>query len=145
MQQILTKADAAAQLSKAADYTKVGAALKKLGAGQNALGFFTRSDKAYHVTYELIRQGKMPEAKSLFGNLLNGMLGPEEEGVLREQEIDGTKMPPYEKIRHNLGPAGAFMDVEKDGWSITGCLLKQEAGAKKAGDEEANDKKADDE
>ncbi len=144
MQEVLTKAGNAPSLSKAEEYTKVGAALKKLGAGQNALGFFTRSDKAYHVTYELIRQGKMPEAKSLFGNLLNGMLGPEEEGVLREQEIDGTKMPPYEKIRHNLGPAGAFMDVEEDGWSITGCLLKKEAGAKKAGDEEASDEEAGD-
>lgn len=143
MQQILTKAGTVPPLSKAKDYLKVDAALKKLGAGENALRFFTRTDKAYHVTYELIRTGKMPEAKSLFGNLLNGMLGPEEEGVLREQQIDGTKMPPYEKIRHNLGPAGAFIDVEDDGWFITGCLLKKEADATGADATEAGGKDSD--
>jgi len=135
MQEILAKAGAVPPLSKAKEYTAVGAALKKMGAGVNALGFFTRSDKAYHVTYELIREGKMPEAKSLFGNLLNGMFGPEEEGVLREQQIDGAKMPEYAKIRHNLGPAGAFIDAEEDGWFITGCLLKKEAAVNKVGGE----------
>lgn len=135
MQEILTKAGAVPPLTKAKEYTRVGDALQKMGAGQNALGFFTRSDKAYHVTYELIREGKMPEAKSLFGNLLNGLFGPDEEGVLREQQIDGTKMPEYEKIRHNLGPAGAFIDSEEDGWFITGCLLKKEAAQNKVGGE----------
>lgn len=145
MEEILTKAGTVPPLSKAKEYTRVAAALKKLGAGQNALGFFTRTDKAYHVTYELIRTGKMPEAKSLFGNLLNGMFGPEEEGVLREQQIDGSKMPEFEKIRHNLGPAGAFIDAEDDGWLITGCLLKKEAVGKKeeVNKKEAVDKKAD--
>jgi len=140
LQQVLAKGGAMPPLSKAQEYIDVAAALKKLGAGQRFLGFFTRTDKAYHVTYELIRQGKMPESKSLFGNVLNGLLGPEEEGVLRKQQIDGTKMPEFEKIRHNLGPAGAFVDAEDDGWFITGCLLKKQAANKPADKKEAGEK-----
>ena len=66
----------------------------------------------------------MPESESLLGTLLNRMLGPEEEGVLREQQIEGKKMPEFEKIRKYLGPAGLFVDSEHDGWLVSGCLLR---------------------
>ena len=138
MVEILKEAGKRPPLDKAKEYVRVAAALKKLGAGQNAFAFFTRTDKAYHVTYEMIRTGKMPEAKSLFGGLLNQMMGPDEKGVLREQQIDGAKMPDYEKIRKYLGPAGAFVDSESDGWFVTGCLLKKEEKKK---EEEKEEKK----
>jgi hypothetical protein len=84
---------------------------------------FSRTDHAYRPTYELIRQGKMPEAETVLGRLLNAMLGPDEEGVLRHQQIDGTKMPPYEKVAHYFGPAGMFVRSLDDGWISGGCLL----------------------
>jgi len=133
IEEVLTKAGGQQTLAKAKDFTRVNDALKKLGAGINSFRFFTRTDKAYHTTYELIRQGKMPEAESMFGNLLNRMLGPEEEGVVREQQIEGEKLPEFEKIRKYLGPAGMFVESEEDGWLVTGCLLHKEEGqAKKA-------------
>ncbi len=112
-------------LAEAADFQIVQDSLDKLGAGTDSFRFFTRTDEAYRTTYELIRQGKMPEAKSLLGKLLNRLLGPDEEGVLREQQIDGSKMPPFDAVRRYLGPAGMFVHSEDDGWFATGCLLSK--------------------
>ena len=101
-------------------------ALTALAADLDSFRMFTRTDEAYRGTYELLRQGKMPEAESLMGKLLNRMLGPDEEGVLREQEIDGSKMPEFEKMMKYLGAAGAYVRSEEEGWLIVGCLLKKE-------------------
>jgi hypothetical protein len=110
-------------LSDAADYQLVQDSLVKIGAGSNSFRFFTRTDEAYRPTYELIRQGKMPEAKSVFGKLLNEMLGPDEKGILREQQIDGSKMPEFDAVRRYLGPAGVYVRSEDNGWFVAGCLL----------------------
>ena len=74
---------------------------------------FSRTDEEYRPTYELIRQGKMPESESLLGKLLNRLLGPEDEDVLREQQIDGSQLPDFEAVRRYLGPAGLFLRIEK--------------------------------
>ena len=55
--------------------------------------------------------------------MLNQMLGPEEEGVLREQQIDGSELPDFQVVRRYLGPAGMFVRTEKDGWLMTGIML----------------------
>lgn len=112
-------------LSESADFQVVQEALSKLGSGADSFRFFTRTDEAYRTTYELIRQGKMPEAKSILGRLLNRLLGPDEEGILREQQIDGTKMPPFDAVRRYLGPAGMYVQSENTGWFVTGCLLSK--------------------
>ena len=108
------------------DYQIVNESLNKLGAGEESFRFFIRTDEAYRPTYELIRQGKMPESETMFGKALNSLLGPEDEDVLREQEIDGSQMPEYQVVRRYLGPAGLFLQTEKNGWFITGCLLNKE-------------------
>ena len=102
-------------------------ALDKLGAGNDCVRLFSRTDEAYRATYELVRQGKMPEAETLFGKLLNRLFEPEEEGVVREQYIDGSKLPEYDAARRYLGPAGFFVRSEDNGWSITGCLMNKQA------------------
>jgi hypothetical protein len=116
------------------DYTRVDNALTGIGAGDNSFRFFARTDKSFQPTYELLRQGKMPEAKTLFGNLLNRIMGPEEEGVLREQRIKGDKLPEFEKVRGYLGPAGSYVRSLDDGWLIEGCVLpKLDDGTEAAG------------
>lgn len=113
-------------LAGSAEHEAVNKALTALAADLDSFRMFTKTDEAYRGTYELLRQGKMPEAESLMGKLLNRMLGPDEEGVLREQEIDGTKMPEFEKMMKYLGAAGAYVRSEEEGWLIVGCLLKKE-------------------
>ena len=115
-------------LVAAADYGVIHQALTKLGAGNDSFQFFTRTDEAYRVTYELMRAGKMPESESVLGKLLNRMFASDEdeEEELREQQIDGATMPEYQVVRRYLGPAGFHMRTLEEGWSISGCLLTKE-------------------
>lgn len=112
-------------LSNTADFQRVTGALKQLGANQDSFRLFSRTDHAFRVTYEMLRQNKMPESESLLGKLLNEMLGPEEEDTLRDQQLDGSKLPDYSQVQKYLGPAGMFFRSEEEGWSITGCLLSK--------------------
>ncbi len=119
-------------LDNTKDFVMIGHALTKIGAGADAVRYFTRTDKEYHTTYELIRTGKMPESETLLGSALNRLFGPDEKGVLREQQIQGDKMPDYEKVRTYLGPAGLYVQSEDNGWFVAGCLLKKPADGMEA-------------
>jgi hypothetical protein len=134
LEQILIQGAGQRRLVETKDFVIVENALDALGAGEHSFRFFTRTDKAYHPTYELIRQGKMPESETLFASLLNRILGPEEEGVVREQQVEGDKLPEYEEVREYLGPSGMFIDTEEKGWFVVGCLLtKTSDGMEAAG------------
>jgi hypothetical protein len=109
------------------EYQVVSTTLEELGAGNDAFRFFTRTDEATRATYELLRQGRMPESESLFGKALNYIFEPEEEGEMREQYLDGSKLPEYQVVRRYLGPGGFFIRSEENGWSISGVLLTKEA------------------
>lgn len=114
-------------LADAFDFGRVNKALDQLGGGEQAVRHFVRTEKAYHATYELVRQGKMPEAETVLGRVLNRILAPDdEEGAVRKQEIDGSKLPDYAQVRQYFGPAGVFATSEEAGWSVTGCLLKKD-------------------
>lgn len=123
---MLKKAPGSTSLADSADYKIVNAALDKLGAGKESVRGFSRTDETYRPTYELIRQGKMPEAETLLAKILNRLMGPDEEGVLRDQEIDGSKMPDFDAVRRYLGPSGMFTRSEGNGWYITGILLTKD-------------------
>lgn len=113
------------QLSNAADFRRMSEMLTELGAKSDAFRLFTRTDHAYRVTYELVRENKMPESESLLGKALNEMLAPDDEETLREQQLDGSKLPPFEQIQKYLGPTGLYVRTMDDGWSIKGCLLNR--------------------
>ena len=121
--EILKKLAKGDTLAESPDYQRVNEALTKLGATQDSFRYFTRTDQAYRVTYEMIRRNKMPEAETLLAKLLNGVFAPEEEDSLREQQIDGTKLPEFDQIQKYLGPSGFFVRSAEDGWAISGCLL----------------------
>ena len=120
---VLEKARDRDTLKEAADYQEVQAALAKLGAGDDSFRQFARTDEAIRPTYELMKQGKMPESETMFGKMLNRILGSGEEGDVREQEIDGTKLPDYQVVRRYLGPSGLYVRSLDEGWSVTGVLL----------------------
>ncbi len=111
------------RLADAEDYLTISQSLTDLGCDQHSMRFFTRTDEEHRTTYELIRQGKMPEGETLLARILNRLMGPEEKGVLRQQQIDGHQLPEYQVVRRYLGPAGMFLSSHDDGWMLTGCLL----------------------
>jgi hypothetical protein len=127
-------ADAGA-LANSVDYQLVHDAMQRLGAKDNCCQTFSRTDEEYRPTYELLRSGQMPQSQTLMGKLLNNMLSEpstedeqEEEVVkLRDQQIDGRKLPEYERVRRYLGPAGIFVNSLDDGWFATGFFLSKQA------------------
>lgn len=87
---------------------------------------FSRTDEEYRPTYELMKNGQMPTSETLFGKMLNNMFGDKKAGAPpREQKIDASKLPEFDVVRRYLGPAGAFMTVEQDGWLLTGFTLRK--------------------
>lgn len=97
-------------------------------AGQTAMGqkphfleSYTRVVDSLRPTYELLRQGKMPQSKSILGRLLNLLLTPpDSEEDVRPAKIDGSKMPPYESIEQYLGLSIVLGTAEENGWFYKG-------------------------
>ncbi len=112
-------------IGESVDFQMINEQLKRLGAGEDSFCFFSRTDEEYRNSYELIRLGKMPESESMFGKLLNRLLGPEEKGVLRKQRLDGKSLPEYQIVRRYLGPAGLFVTTREDGWLVTGIMVSK--------------------
>ena len=113
-------------LAQADDYQRVRAALGELGSKYDSFHFFSRTDESYRATYDLVKQGKLPEAETMLARLLNTLMGPKEEGAIRKQEIDGSKLPDFELVKKYLGPGGLFVQTEDGGWWVVGCLLKKQ-------------------
>jgi len=125
LKMFLKQADQEQGLAAAADYSAVQQALGGLGADVDAFRMFTRTDQAYRTTYELLRTGKMPEAETILGKLLNRLLASEDSDEPREQQIDGSKLPPFTAVAKYLGPAGTYVRSVDDGWFASGCLLRR--------------------
>ncbi|MEE2706022.1 MAG: hypothetical protein VX988_03170 [Planctomycetota bacterium] len=125
LRRVLTQIDKRRTLAASIDYQIVQEEMQKLGATQDSCQYFSRTDEEYRATYELIKQGRMPEGKTVLARLLNALYDDDDDDeTLREQQIDGSKLPPYQAVRRYLGPAGLFVISEEDGWMATGCLLR---------------------
>jgi hypothetical protein len=115
------------QLATSDDYQEVAQALEYLSPGERSGWSFGRTDEELRPTFELLRQGKMPQAKTMLGKFLNNLLRTEEERkdrTVRKQQIDGSSLPDFEAVKHYLGPAGRVLRSESDGWFVTVAVLK---------------------
>ncbi len=127
IERVLTDVEHRETLAGSVDYQTVSATLSKLGASTSSVQTFSRTDEEFRGTYELLKQGKMPEAKTLVGRVLNAILDEDtDDEELREQQLDARQLPEYQMVRRYLGPAGMFAVSHEDGWSITGCFLSKE-------------------
>jgi hypothetical protein len=145
LRKVLAKENEAEKLLAAGDFKAVENVMSELLEGPISAKFFVRSDEAFRPVYEMIQQGKMPESESLLGRILNRMLTPpesEDEGVLREQKIDGSKLPDFEMVRRYFGPSGTVVRSDDDGWFIVGATLsKQTVQARAEGAKLSSDAK----
>jgi hypothetical protein len=112
-------------LGQRLDFKLVDATLNQFGVPDNCARLFSRTDEEYRPTYELVKQGKMPESKTMLGRALNRFMGAGKQGVVRKQEIDGAKLPNYDVVRRCLGPAGTLAYGEAEGWFLIGFTLKK--------------------
>ncbi len=130
LQEILAGFGQGERLASSADYSQTLDALNQLSPGERSALHFGRLDEEMRPTFELIRQNKMPESKTMFGKFLNNLLTTEKqrkEGELREQRIDGSTLPSFEAVRRYFGPHGRITRSSEDGWVITGAVLNKEA------------------
>ena len=117
-------------LAKAADYLRVKAALEALAGDEPpSLRQFGRMDRTLQTNYEMLRTNRMPQSKTLLGQLVNRAYSNDDtpEGFVRPQELDGSKMPEdYEgQVAKYFGPAGQVVHSLEDGWLVTGLILKK--------------------
>jgi hypothetical protein len=120
---VLTRVNPQATLARSVEYQVVQKSLARFGVTEKAAQTFGRTDEQVRPTYELIRQGKMPESDTMLGRVLNTLFGAAKKGVPRKQEVDPQKMPDYEFVRRFLGPAGMHAVSEPDGWVLKGFML----------------------
>jgi hypothetical protein len=113
-------------LASSVDYNIVRTELNRLVPDAHCCQTFSRTDEEYRAVYELIRQGRMGEAETMFGKLLNRMLGDGKEGSVRQQKIDGSKLPDFETVRRYFGPGGMSVVSDEAGWSITGFTMSKD-------------------
>lgn len=128
IEKILAKAeDDARLLSDTVDYQQV---LEQRDRVDGTGGFgivFARLDEEFRANYELMRTGQMPQSETGLGTVLNDMLGSNEPGAVpRQAEFDASKLPEYQAVRRYMGPSGAYMKNDQDGWFIVGYLLKRQ-------------------
>jgi hypothetical protein len=110
-------------LATAADFAAVQTELARYVPAAAAARGFGREDESIRPTYELLRQGAMPKSKSLFGQLLNDMLGDGKPGTVREQRIDGSTLPDFEVVRRYFGTSGLAVETRSQGWYVVGMVL----------------------
>ena len=95
-----------------------------LGLKQQTARSFSWSDRAVQPTYELIKQGKMPQSESLLGRTLNSLSATSKKGASASSGSTAPSCrisPKWSPPR--LGPATASMTAEKDGWFVKGVLV----------------------
>lgn len=123
---ILKPVEEANMLRNNAEFQKVWETVdKKLGLKGQCVREFSFTDEEFRPTYELIRQGKMPESESLLGRALNTISGAAKKGTMRQQRISGKNLPEYDVVRRSLGPGAVAVSSETDGWFIKGILTKR--------------------
>ncbi len=134
-------------LAESGDYSRVNQALDELvKSSAPSLRHFGRIDQSIRANYEMMRQGKMPQSKTILAQMLNRAFTADDapEDFVRTQQIDGSKMPAdFEgHVAKYFGPAGTLVQTLDEGWLITGCILeKQEQTAVPVGTENESTEK----
>jgi hypothetical protein len=111
------------RLAAADDFQAMTSELARFAPGEAAARSFGREEISIRPTYELLRQGSMPKSQSVFGQVLNGILGDGKPGSVREQRIDGSTLPEFGVVRKYFGTVGTALEAFPDGWLLTGLVL----------------------
>src|SRR5262245_31245415 len=127
LRRILKENNQSKHLATSEDYQLIAAQAQELGVGALSFRLFSRADQELRPTYELVRNGQMPQSETLLGKLLNSVLGEGKEGVPRKQRIDGHDLPEFSAVQRYLGPAGTFVTSLDDGWMCVGLMLAPQA------------------
>jgi hypothetical protein len=118
------------RLASSADYKQLVAVMDKLAPGDRSGWGFGRGDEEVRPVFEMVRQNRMPESKSMLGKMLNNMLTTDADrksNSPRKQRVDGSSLPEFESVRRYFGPHADVVHSEKDGWFVTAAVLNTDA------------------
>ncbi len=112
------------------DYQRVKAALvEHFGNEPHSAWQVVRTSMAYRVQYELFREGKLMDSQSMLASILDRLLQNEGEMRVKQQKLNGNKLPAYEKVASFLQPGGLMFRSTDSGWSFGVLMLSSPAAA----------------
>ncbi len=122
----------AAALGNESDFGRARDAIAKLSEGSpNCIWQIDRPDRSYQMQYELFRQDKLPQSRSMMASILDRLLHPKTEVRDQVQKVKGDRLPKFEVVKQYFMPSGTIVRTEKDGWSIHSFVLGQAKGGDK--------------
>jgi hypothetical protein len=96
--------------------------------GEQPVSFWQiiRGDLSYKMQYELFRKGELEQSQSMLASILDRLLQNQSE-IRRDtrQKLDGSKLPPFERIARYLKPSGMVVRTTDNGWSFGSVLLAE--------------------
>jgi hypothetical protein len=123
LERVLTAEAAEGSLASSGDFKTMMVELGRFAPGETSARSFGREDETIKPAYELLRSGAMPKSKSVFGQILNGLLGDGKPGSVREQKINGSSLPEFAEVRKYFGTVGTVFETLPEGWLLTGLVL----------------------
>jgi hypothetical protein len=111
-------------LNLRADYQRVCKQFERLGGESACVRLFARPEEDLRLTYDMWRKGQLDQATSIYAYGLNAVL-PKNPAANTVWTLDGHKLPEYERVSKEVGPAGVLFFVHPDGWDGTAFLLSR--------------------
>ncbi len=96
-------------------------AMQRLTAlsGESACArIFAHADRDFFTTYELLRQGQLEEAETMYGRAITKLLEQLDEG----QTLDFDTLPPFGEIVHYFGKSATAVKPQPTGWLVVGFV-----------------------
>jgi hypothetical protein len=108
----------AEQLAAAADWQRVEKAWQPFIDEQTFLGAFSRPAVDILAAYDYLRGGAVGTSDSIYVQLISKLTD-----VRGKSAPEFSKLPPFEQIKHYLGPVGIVATTTDEGWLATGFAL----------------------
>lgn len=106
------------KFADAADFRQAVQLLNSLHDGDACARMFSRLERDFFTTYELLRQGRVEEAETMYGRGITMLL----ERLDEEETLDFSALPEFRAIAGFLGVSAASIQPQENGWLITGFL-----------------------
>ncbi len=95
---------------------------------------FGRNVDGLRANYELFRQGKTPQGKTLTSKIVNAIINAPDQAAANKTrtngapkiEIDGSTLPPFDEIVDTIGFNAFFGALESDGYFYKGFSVRPE-------------------
>jgi hypothetical protein len=114
----------ASPLVEQLDFARAQSKIESISKGRpNCFWNIDRADLSFRMQYELFRQDKLPQSRSMLASIVDRILRPKKEMKDEVQKVKGDLLPPFEEIRKYLLPGGSVVETQDDGWSIQSFVL----------------------